>query len=338
MQQPNHSLSESPATDSTEADAGRQGGSSASPGPSRSWSAQVRRGVDLQSLYALVYLVVANLFAGVLNLPSVTAALGIARQPGLGDLLGDLVMLIFLFGTRGQDLLGRGSNPVRYKAHTNPGPAVLIGAILLIMLASSIETGFTWVVNQGSQALGLVYHSTTSQIAAGQHGFLSPLDTAILVPVVEEFLLRGVVMGRLRPYGRTFAIVTSSFIFACLHGDITQSLFTFLLGLVLGFIAMEYSILWSMALHIFNNLVLADAMMWLTQTVPARTGMMLNQGMTLLGLVGGLIVLWLIRGQLADYLRANRSRPGTYKGWISLGLVVLVVLALVNAAQRFSLA
>ena len=338
MQQPNHSLSESPATDSTDADAGKQGGSSASPGPSRSWSAQVRRGVDLQSLYALVYLVVANLIAGVLNLPSVAAALGIARQPGLGDLLGDLVMLVFLFGTRGQDLLGRGSNPVRYKAQANPGPAVLVGAILLIMLASSIETGFTWVVNQGSQALGLVYHSTTSQIAAGQHGLLSPLDTAILVPIVEEFLLRGVVMGRLRPYGRTFAIVTSSFIFACLHGDITQSLFTFLLGLVLGFIAMEYSILWSMALHIFNNLVLADAMMWLTQTVPARTGTLINQGMTLLGLVGGLVVLWLIWGQLADRLHANRSRPGTYKGWISLGLAVLVVLAVVNAAQRFSLA
>ena len=103
----------------------------------------MRRAVDLQSLYAIVYLVVANLIAGVLNLPSVAAALGIARQPGLGDLLGDLVMLVFLFGTRGQDLLGRGSHPVRYKAQTNPGPAVLIGAILLIMLASSIETGFT---------------------------------------------------------------------------------------------------------------------------------------------------------------------------------------------------
>lgn len=338
MQQPNHSSSDSSATNSSETDAGRQEESGASEGPVRSWSAQVRRGVDLQSLYALVYLVVANLIAGVLNLPSVAAALGMARQPGMADLLGDLVMLVFLFGTRGQDLLGRGSNPVRYKAQTNPGPAVLIGAILLIMLASSIETGFTWVVNQGSQGLGLVYHSTTSQIAAGQHGFLSPLDTAILVPVVEEFLLRGVVMGRLRPFGRTFAIVTSSFIFACLHGDITQSLFTFLLGLVLGFIAMEYSILWSMALHIFNNLVLADAMMWLTQTVPARTGTMINQGMTILGLVGGLVVLWLIRGQLADYLRANRSRHGTYKGWISLGLAVLVVLAVVNAAQRFSLA
>ena len=47
----------------------------------------MRRGVDLQSLYAIVYLVVANLIAGVLNLPSVAAALGIARQPGLGDLL-----------------------------------------------------------------------------------------------------------------------------------------------------------------------------------------------------------------------------------------------------------
>ena len=261
-------------------------GSSGSAAASRPWSAQVRRGVDLQSLYALVYLVAANLIAGVLNLPSVAAALGIARQPGLADLLGDLVMLVFLFGTRSQDLRGRGTNPVQYKAQTNPGPAVLIGAILLIMLASSIETGFTWVVNQGSQALGLVYHSTTSQIAADQHGFLSPLDTAILVPVVEEFLLRGVVMGR----------------------------------------------------HIFNNLVLADAMMWLTQTVPARTGSMINQGMTLLGLIGGLVVLWLIRGQLADRLRANRSRPGTYKGWISLGLAVLVALAVVNAAQRFSLA
>jgi len=60
--------------------------------------------------------------------------------------------------------------------------------------------------------------------------------------------------------------------------------------------------------------------------------------MTLLGLIGGLVVLWLIRGQLADRLRANRSRPGTYKGWISLGLAVLVALAVVNAAQRFSLA
>ena len=38
-----------------------------------------------------------------------------------------------------------------------------------------------------------------------------------------------------------------------------QGTFAFLFGLILGFVAMEYSLVWSIALHIFNNAILSGA-------------------------------------------------------------------------------
>jgi membrane protease YdiL (CAAX protease family) len=61
--------------------------------------------------------------------------------------------------------------------------------------------------------------------------------TAVIGPIFEEFWLRGIVINALAPYGRGFAILISSALFALMHGNIQTLPFTFVLGLALGYIA-----------------------------------------------------------------------------------------------------
>lgn len=79
---------------------------------------------------------------------------------------------------------------------------------------------------------------------------------AILVgPIAEEFVFRGAVLRSLEKYGKVFAITISSVLFGILHANIIQILYGTAVGLILGYIAIEYSIKWSILAHILNNLV-----------------------------------------------------------------------------------
>jgi hypothetical protein len=66
-------------------------------------------------------------------------------------------------------------------------------------------------------------------------------------------MFRGAVMRALQPYGRSFAIVVSSLLFAVYHLNFFQLPFTFLAGLLLAYCAMHFSLKWSILLHILNN-------------------------------------------------------------------------------------
>lgn len=63
--------------------------------------------------------------------------------------------------------------------------------------------------------------------------WLELLGSALITPLLEEVLHRGVVYGRLRKYMGTWpAIVLSALIFAALHFNIVQFIYAFLLGIV----------------------------------------------------------------------------------------------------------
>lgn len=95
---------------------------------------------------------------------------------------------------------------------------------------------------------------------AGADTFSMFLYSSLAAPIVEELLCRGFVQRSLAPYGKRFAIVASAFLFGLLHGNIYQSPYAFCVGLLLGYTAMEYSIAWSMLLHMINNLLLGDTL------------------------------------------------------------------------------
>lgn len=80
--------------------------------------------------------------------------------------------------------------------------------------------------------------------------------TAIVPAFSEEFLFRGVLLGKLRKYGNGFAIFVSALFFGLFHGNIGQIPFAFVGGLVMGFMTVKTnSMLPAMATHFLNNLL-----------------------------------------------------------------------------------
>jgi len=79
--------------------------------------------------------------------------------------------------------------------------------------------------------------------------------TTVLPAICEELLFRGIILKGLLPYGKTFAIVMSSLMFALAHGSFSQFLYQFLVGLAIGtVVVMSKDIKIGMIMHFTNNL------------------------------------------------------------------------------------
>lgn len=83
---------------------------------------------------------------------------------------------------------------------------------------------------------------------------LTILSSVILPCLIEEFAIRGVVMQSLRRFGDSFALVTSSILFAMLHSTLAQVPTAFLMGLCIGYFVLRTGNIWcGVAIHFCNN-------------------------------------------------------------------------------------
>lgn len=83
---------------------------------------------------------------------------------------------------------------------------------------------------------------------------LSVLATAVTPAIVEEFAMRGMLMGVLRKHGDGVAIAASSLVFALMHGNFEQIPFAFLLGLFFAYSVIKTKTLWTaVIIHFLNN-------------------------------------------------------------------------------------
>lgn len=107
------------------------------------------------------------------------------------------------------------------------------------------------------ESFGINYNVDFGEDPKGFFGFcLAFLSTVIVPALVEEFALRGMVLGSLRKYGDGFAVLVSSILFGLMHGNFEQMPFAFIIGIILGFITVKTgSLLVSMAIHGFNNFI-----------------------------------------------------------------------------------
>lgn len=86
-----------------------------------------------------------------------------------------------------------------------------------------------------------------------QVGFPIILYGVILGPLAEEIMFRGLVMFKLEENGKRYAYIISSILFGIMHGDLTQIPFAILGGLILGYIAQKYGLIYSYIFHMINN-------------------------------------------------------------------------------------
>ena len=113
---------------------------------------------------------------------------------------------------------------------------------------SVISSFFTMFLGLDSSVYDTVPPGTPIEFA------IEFIAIAILPPILEEFVFRGVILSELLPYGKAFAIVGSAVFFASVHGSIEQMMYSFVYGLIFAFIAVKSSsLLMPVTIHFLNN-------------------------------------------------------------------------------------
>lgn len=153
------------------------------------------------------------------------------------------------------------------------------------------------------------------------------LYAGILAPVTEEILFRGLIQRTLQPYGKRFAIFCSAFCFGIFHGNLIQSPYAFLVGLVLGYVAAEYSIGWAMVLHMFNNLVIADMLNRLTWHLPEEAAGMIILAIVAVFTLAAVIIAIVKRREIAAWRRAEGINGTCLRCFFSsAGMITLMAI------------
>lgn len=78
----------------------------------------------------------------------------------------------------------------------------------------------------------------------------------IVAPISEELIFRGLILGKLKRYGYVFASIIVSLLFALIHGNLPQSIPTFIVSLFLCWVTLQSdSIIPAISIHMINNTV-----------------------------------------------------------------------------------
>ena len=131
----------------------------------------------------------------------------------------------------------------------------LVMIFLPVMTLSAIAINYMSAIFQ--EILGLEFTSSVSEIVlkGGKETFLAVLGIAVVPALIEETVIRGIIMQPLRKYGDKYAIIASALLFAVMHGNMVQIPYTVIGGLLLGYLAVTTGSLWpSIVLHFVNNL------------------------------------------------------------------------------------
>jgi sodium transport system permease protein len=135
-----------------------------------------------------------------------------------------------------------------------PRPKVLLIAVALGISLHPLSMALTAAV-QKLYPMNPVIAEAARQMFAQTPWLALLLSVAVLVPICEELAFRGFILSGLRRGGRRWrAIVTASIFFAMTHAVFQQSLVAFVMGLLLGYLAVQSgSLLPCMALHAVHN-------------------------------------------------------------------------------------
>lgn len=202
--------------------------------------------------------------------------------------------------------------------------AIFLGGQIVFSLTSQ---GLEYVFN----LFGLSVTESIEFASGTSNSFSMFLYIGLLAPIAEEILFRGLFLRMLLPYGKRFAILSTAFLFGIFHENIVQSPFAFVMGLVLGYVAVEYSMGWAMVLHMINNMLVADSLTRLSNLLPPWAGELIFAVLLLGSAIAAIIILLCKRKEIAAYRRENPMHPWCVSSFFSSeGVIVLTVLMTLN--------
>ena len=127
-----------------------------------------------------------------------------------------------------------------------------------------VGTGLTAAAPAGeTRALEMISSLVSTGLPAGF------LMVALIAPVMEELIFRKLMLDRIRNYGEKTAIFFSALCFGLFHGNLTQFLYAFSVGLFLGYVYCKTGkVIYTMVMHALLNAFSSSLML----LAPAMSG------------------------------------------------------------------
>lgn len=130
-----------------------------------------------------------------------------------------------------------------------------IGIFLMVegvmLIGSMVATTVTDLINN---LLNIEVTDTTGEFIAETPIGIVILVVVIIGPIFEELIFRKMYIDTIGKYSTTTAILVSAASFALFHGNITQIIYTFGVGLILGWVyAKTKNIVYTIILHMLLN-------------------------------------------------------------------------------------
>ena len=206
---------------------------------------------------------------------------------------------------------------------------------IIIVLLLGCQFVFNQVANIFEVALNVIGFSAKKEVelaTVGHHSIMYFLYAAFMGPLVEELVMRGGIAYRLQKYGKVFSIIFSAIVFGFFHMNFVQGVFAFLVGIMLAYIAIEYSFGWAVFFHILNNfgfnLILGTFMTSMVGEAQAET---ISLTIMSIAAAASVILLGMYRKQITQYVQENRTAKGTFKVAFSsiLGGVFFIICIIV---------
>ena len=299
----------------------------------RQFFRRMRRTFSTQGWTLLVYFGIMNLTVmGIMIYDGIRAGfLGVQQDnSGWGYFLAIAIGLVIL-------LLWK--KPRSMKRYFHRGRPMAFGSLLaLLVLCLGAQIISQIVIVALEMLLNSMGKSLITYLESLQMGDTLPmfLYGAIGAPISEELLFRGLILRSVEPYGKKVAIFVSALLFGLFHGNLIQIPFAFAVGLILGYVALEYNLLWAMALHMFNNLIYADTFSRLIGEFQPKWETALSLATIFLTALGSAILLIVKREAIREYLHREQMDKRALKAcFSSAGTIVLTVVMILSALSMF---
>ncbi len=158
------------------------------------------------------------------------------------------------------------------------------------------------------EMFGIDYNVDYGENPQGFFGFMLSLIATVFVPaLVEEFACRGLILGSLRKFGEGFSILVSAIVFGIMHGNFEQIPFAFLVGLVLGFIAVKSGTLWiAVLVHGFNNFI-SVFFSYFMDDISTQVQNIVYVCYLSLSMILGIVAILMLKDRLPDFFKLKKS-------------------------------
>lgn len=210
----------------------------------------------------LLFLLLSNVF--VLLLEKLSTWMSLVGEPA-GTILYQLLyaagyllsfMLPVLLLKRSITRAGYLYQPMQAELRVSPWLFLMLpAAVTVIFSAAYFNAAMVSIFDYSSFSSDVLWGSTGEKPAVYQW-VLDFILICVVPGFCEEFLFRGAILTNCRPFGRTNAILISSFLFAMMHQNAEQLFYAFVAGIFLGLIYEKTGNIWCCTmLHIFNNFI-----------------------------------------------------------------------------------